>query len=50
MRTIQTNAIIAERREGNVLVYNGKVEGPITDAVQHMREERVQHIPGGYEP
>ena len=38
------------RREGNVLVYNGKVEGPITDAVQHMREERIQHILGGYEP
>jgi hypothetical protein len=32
------------RWEGNVLVYNGTVEGPIEDAVQQMREERIQQL------
>ncbi|TVS20015.1 MAG: hypothetical protein EA424_06140 [Planctomycetaceae bacterium] len=32
------------RWEGNVLVYDGVVEGPIEDAVRQHREERIQHL------
>ena len=32
------------RRDGNVLVYNGTVEGPIGDPVQEVREERIQQL------
>jgi len=32
------------RWEGNVLVYDGEAVGPIENAVQELREERLQHL------
>jgi hypothetical protein len=35
------------RWEGNVLVYAGEVVGPIENAIEESREERMRHILAG---
>ena len=38
------------RWEGNVLVYDGEVIGPIENAIDDSREERMRHVLAAYQP
>ena len=38
------------RWDNGVLVYAGEVVGPIENAIEESREERMRHILAGYQP
>ena len=35
---------IRTRWEGNVLVYNGAIEGPVEHGLRQAREQRIQNL------